>query len=208
RDPSDAPAARALHQALGAVGDVAGQRRLARDRRQLARQMPGVVAQEPWCAAAPPAGDALASVMILCCNQLPYTRQCLQSVLAHTRAPYELILVDNGSSDGTAAYLAEVEARSGPARVAVIRNETNRGFAAGCNQGLAAARGDYLVLLNNDTVVTAGWLDGLVGWSLTDWPHVGMVGPVTSFAAPPQQVPVEYRTPRELQAFAARRRSE
>src|SRR5262249_47987764 len=102
----------------------------------------------------------------------------------------------------------EVRTRPGPARVVVLRNETNRGFAAGCNQGLAAACGDYLVLLNNDTEVTAGWLDGLVAWALSDWPHVGLVGPVTSYAAPPQEGRVESRTPQELAAFAARRRAE
>src|SRR5439155_5226805 len=113
---------------------------------------------------------------------------------------------DNGSTDGTPAYLEEVRQRPGPERVVVIRNETNRGFAAGCNQGLAKARGQYLVLLNNDTIVTAGWLEGLIHWSLRDWPKVGLVGPVTSWSAPPQIIPVDYRSPVELRAFASQRR--
>jgi len=72
--------------------------------------------------------------------------------------------------------------------VAVIRNETNLGFPKGCNQGPAEARGDYLVLLNNDTVVTEGWAEGLVRLLLFDPPHTGMVGPVTNGAPPPQYV--------------------
>jgi glycosyltransferase involved in cell wall biosynthesis/Tfp pilus assembly protein PilF len=154
-----------------------------------------------------PTGNELASLIILCCNQLNYTRECLESVLQNTRQPYELILVDNGSTDGTAAYLQELQQRAGPERVVVIHNETNRGFAAGCNQGLQASAGRYLVLLNNDTVVTTGWLDGLIRWTFHKWPGVGLVGPVTSWPAP-QSVPVDYRSAAELQAFAARRRKD
>src|SRR5262249_42167692 len=66
---------------------------------------------------------------------------------------------------------------SSPVRVEIIRNETNLGYAAGCNQGIAKARGRYLVFLNNDTVVTAAWFDGLVAWALHDWPQVGLVSP-------------------------------
>jgi hypothetical protein len=206
-NPFDRLAARALFDVLGASGDLAGQRRLARERRWLAQAAPQVVPEEAWFMTVPPVGDELASLIILCCNELDYTRECLESVLAHTRAAYELILVDNGSHDGTPAYLEEIKTHRGPARVVVIRNETNRGYAVGCNQGLAAARGCYLVLLNNDTVVTPHWLDGLVTWALHDWPHVGLVGPVTNCAAPPQEIPVEYRNAQDLAAFAARRRT-
>ena len=148
--------------------------------------------------------------MILCCNQLESTRPCLESVLRWTRPPYELLLVDNGSTDGTAGYLEDVRARPGPDRVEVIRNATNRGFPAGCNQGIELARGRYLVLLNNDTVVTEGWLDGLVARAIHDWPNVGMVGAVSNSAAPPQQVNADYdaRTLDGLESFAARRRRE
>jgi glycosyltransferase involved in cell wall biosynthesis/Flp pilus assembly protein TadD len=205
-NPFDAAAARALHGVYTALGDAGRQRRLARQRRLLAQAAPADVPKEGWFADAPPAGDELASIIILCCNQLNYTRECLESVLEYTRQPYELVLIDNGSNDGTGEYLAELQRRSGPVRVMVIRNETNRGFAGGCNQGLAQARGGYLVLLNNDAIVTSGWLDGLVAWSLHEWPSVGLVGPMTSWAAPPQQIPIDYRSPQELQAFALKRR--
>src|SRR5262249_6299433 len=106
--PCDADAARALFAALGRAGDGEGQRRLAQQQRLLAQAAPGVLRPEPWFVECPPVGDELASLVILGCNQLGYTRQCLDSVLRHTRAPYELLLVDNGSTDGTADYLDEV----------------------------------------------------------------------------------------------------
>jgi glycosyltransferase involved in cell wall biosynthesis/predicted Zn-dependent protease len=205
-NPFDCATARDLFEALKAAGEDRACRRLAQERRLLAQVAPALVRLEDWFVECPPLGNELTSLVILCCNQLDFTRQCLESVLRHTRAPYELILVDNGSTDGTPAYLQEVSQRPGPERVVVIRNEENRGFAAGCNQGLAQARGRYLVLLNNDTLVTSGWLEGLIEWVLRDWPAVGMVGPVTSWSAPPQQIPVDYRMPQELEAFAARRR--
>jgi GT2 family glycosyltransferase/Tfp pilus assembly protein PilF len=207
-NPFDADAACALFHVLGALGDQAGQHRLIQNRRRLARAAPQVVPAEDWFAERAPAGDEVASVIILCHNQLAYTRLCLESVLRYTRPPYELILVDNGSTDGTPAYLQEVASRPGPVRVEVIRNATNRGFPAGCNQGLAAARGDYLVLLNNDTIVTEGWLEGLVAWAVHDWPQVGLVGAVSNYAPPPQQIAGAYDRLEDLPAFAERRRQQ
>jgi glycosyltransferase involved in cell wall biosynthesis len=72
-----------------------------------------------------------------------------------------MIVIDDGSSDETSAYLESVrDAVSVP--VTVITNVTSRGIAAAINQGLKAARGEYLVLLNNDVVVTDGWLGQLI----------------------------------------------
>jgi GT2 family glycosyltransferase len=127
-------------------------------------------------------------------------------VLRHTREPYELILVDNGSSDDTFAYLEEVKCRRSPARTVIIRNETNRGYSAGCNQALEQAKGQYVVFLNNDTIVTSAWLEGLIGWSLHDWPRVGLVGPVTNAAMDAQRTLVDYSDVADLDKFVDRRR--
>ena len=102
----------------------------------------------------------LASIIIPCWNQLEFTRQCIAALVRCTRPPWELIVIDNGSTDGTKDYCAGVrDAAAVP--VTVVTNTTNRGFPAAINQGLKRARGEYLVLLNNDVVVTDGWLDQL-----------------------------------------------
>jgi GT2 family glycosyltransferase/tetratricopeptide (TPR) repeat protein len=207
-NPFDLDAARALFQAMGEAGDSMGQRRLAAQRRLLAEAAPQVVPAERWFLDTPPAGDELASIIVLCCNEIEYTRLCLESVIRHTRLPYELVLVENGSTDGTLAFLEELSTRPGPGRVVVIRNETNVGFAAGCNQALARARGRYLVFLNNDAVVTPGWLVEIVRWALHDWPKVGLVGPVSNYAPPPQLVEAGYRGLDGLDAFAGRWRQQ
>jgi GT2 family glycosyltransferase/tetratricopeptide (TPR) repeat protein len=205
-NPLDRPAARACFQALAALGDTEGQRQLVEDQRYLSRACPALAPAEAWFSPPRPRGDELASIIILCCNQLEYTRLCLESLLRHTRPPYELILVDNASTDDTPAYLAEVRGRPGPARVEVIRNEANVGFPAGCNQGLERAQGRYVVFLNNDTVLTPGWLEGLIGVSLQDWPSVGMAGPVSNGAMDAQDIRTDYAGLEHLDDFAARRR--
>ena len=70
------------------------------------------------------------------------------------------------------------------------------------------ARGRYLVFLNNDTIVTEGWLPGLMAWALHDWPKVGMVSPVTNYSRPPQQISIDYQELQGLEAFAAKRRKQ
>ena len=102
------------------------------------------------------------SIIIPCWNQLEFTRQCIAALLRHTHGPWELIAIDNGSTDGTAGYLANLR-DAAPLPVTLISNSRNLGFPAAINQGLKCARGDYLVLLNNDVVVTEGWLSQLIG---------------------------------------------
>jgi GT2 family glycosyltransferase len=110
--------------------------------------------------------------------------------------PTEFIVVDNGSTDGTAEYLTTL------ADARVVRNAENRGFAAACNQGMAAARGKHVLLLNNDVVLTPDWLDGLLEHVHAD-PRIGIVGPRTNFAGGPQQVDrVTYKDLDGLEAFA------
>jgi GT2 family glycosyltransferase/predicted Zn-dependent protease len=205
-NPLDRPAARAYFQAMTALGDAEGKRQFCEEQRTLWQACPSLVPPEAWFSPPRPKGDELVSIIILCWNQLDYTRQCLESVQRHTRSPYELLLVDNGSTDGTLAYLEEIRRRHRGGRTVVIRNETNLGYPVGCNQALDQAKGRYIVFLNNDSVVTPGWLEGLIGWSLQDWPSIGLVGPVSNGAPDAQAIRPDYTDLSELDAFAARRR--
>jgi len=105
----------------------------------------------------PVSDDPEVSIIIPVFNQWLYTAACLRS-LAETvcRTRFELIIVDDFSSDDTAEHLATVEG------LVSIRNEHNLGFIGSCNRGAREARGKYIVLLNNDTQVLDGWLDALL----------------------------------------------
>jgi GT2 family glycosyltransferase len=167
-----------------------------------------------------PAIGGLASVIIPCWNQLEFTRKCVAALMRQTGPDWELIVVNNGSSDGTGDYLGGVQDVS-PVPVTVIANGTNRGFPAAVNQGLQCARGEYLVLLNNDVVVTDGWLEQMVALAGAEtgaksgMPDsksemgIGLVGPMSNYAAPPQLVEdVPYRQLEEMKVFARRWRDE
>jgi GT2 family glycosyltransferase/glycosyltransferase involved in cell wall biosynthesis len=137
-----------------------------------------------------------ASVVVLCYNNLEFTKACLHSIERHTRyLDWELVVVDNASSDGTADWLREW-ARERP-DVVLVLNDQNLGFAGGNNVGMAAARGDVLVLLNNDTYVTDGWLYGLVR-HLREDPSLGLVGPVTNNIGNEAKVDLEYDSMQEM----------
>ena len=97
------------------------------------------------------------SLVIALYNQVDYTRRCIDSISRCTKKPYELILVDNGSVDGTAEWLPTVEAT-------VIVNEKNLGCAKAWNQGIRASRGEAVAILNNDIVVTPGWIERLLAF--------------------------------------------
>jgi GT2 family glycosyltransferase len=113
------------------------------------------------------------SIIIPVYDKLELTKQCLESLWRHTPGDrYEIIVVDNGSTDGTAEYLRGLEDEG---RVRALIQEQNLGFARACNRGAAAARGRYLLFLNNDTEVTDGWLSPLVQ-TLDQDPFVGAAG--------------------------------
>ncbi len=117
------------------------------------------------------------SIVVLTYNALEFTRQCVDSLLEHTGARHELIFVDNASTDGTVDYLNEIASRHD--QMQVIANDSNLGFAAGNNVGMAEATGRHLILLNSDTVVTEGWVERLVR-TADAHPRAGLVGPVTN----------------------------
>ena len=102
--------------------------------------------------------DPLVSVVIVTWNGRQYLEACLNAVAAQAGVSTETVLVDNGSSDGTVAYVRE----RFPA-VRVIALPENKGFAGGNNAGVREARGRFIALLNNDTVPEPDWLETLLG---------------------------------------------
>jgi GT2 family glycosyltransferase len=128
------------------------------------------------------------SIIIPVYNQHDFTDECLRSVIDETR-DCEIIVVDNGSTPPIRLPF------SGFTESRLIRNETNLGFPVAVNQGIREAKGETIILLNNDVIVTPGWSDRLE--RLLD--EFAIVGPVTNYAAGIQRVAVgTYRSKQEL----------
>ncbi len=110
------------------------------------------------------------SIVIPVFNKWLYTAACLRSLLETAgKYTYEVVIVDDQSSDETAEYLAQIKG------LKHLVNAKNLGFVGSCNRGAQAAKGEYLVLLNNDTQVTEGWLDELIDTFVRE-PQAGLVG--------------------------------
>lgn len=111
------------------------------------------------------------SVIIVNWNTLKVTSDCIQSLIDIKEiSPIEIIIIDNASHDGSVEAL-----RNQFPSIKIIANETNVGFAAGCNQGLEQASGKYLLLLNSDTTANGESLKGMMDF-LKNHPKVGAVG--------------------------------
>lgn len=109
----------------------------------------------------------LASIIILAYKNNDLTIQCIDSVLRHTKVDFELIVIDNDSNLRLPGDKYK--------EVKVVKNQTNVGFARGCNQGARLANGKYLVFLNNDTIVTPNWLNAMIKiWQSAN--DIGIVG--------------------------------
>ena len=136
------------------------------------------------------------SIIIVTYNNRGITEECINSILDKTIYPnYEIIIVDNLSTDSTRDYLKELDFKYD--RIRIILNDENYGFAKGNNIGLAVADGEYLVLLNNDTVVTNGWLSGLIK-HLKSNKNLGMLGPVTNSIGNEAQINIQYKSIKEM----------
>jgi len=134
--------------------------------------------------------NALVSVVTLTHNKLDCTRRCLPSLLETAYAPWELVIVDNGSTDGTPAWVEEFKATARTAGVAVklIRNAGNIGCSTARNQGAAASAGERLVFMDNDVALRSRrWLATL-GATLDADPAIGIVGPQLVYPVSPYPI--------------------
>ncbi len=134
------------------------------------------------------------SIIIPVYNHHDLTEECIAAVRENTAdVEYELIAVDNGSTPEFKPPF------TGFNETILIRNDENKGFPVAVNQGIAAATGDIIILLNNDVIVTPEWAERLTRQLET----FAIVGPVTNFCAGAQKVTVDpYETPDELHAAA------
>jgi GT2 family glycosyltransferase len=142
--------------------------------RQQAADAPRALSEPPLC-----------SIVIPSYNGRELLARCLASLERHrpdpARYPLEVVVVDNGSSDGTSDWLAA--AHPG---IHLVRLESNQDFCGAANAGLAAARGAFVQLLNNDTEVTAGWVEA--GLAPFADPSVGSVAPLVLVRSDPTRV--------------------
>jgi GT2 family glycosyltransferase len=142
----------------------------------------------------------MVSVVIVSHNSAEHVAPCLNSLKRNTIYPrWELIVVDNASQDATADLVKQ--AAKSDSRIRLIRQSGNVGFAAGNNIGVRAARGECIILLNMDTVVSHGWMERLLRHARKD-PSVGMVVPVTNSAGNEVRINVRYADLQEMEEFA------
>jgi GT2 family glycosyltransferase len=137
------------------------------------------------------------SILIVNWNGRRYLADCLESVAAKVTVPYEVIVVDNGSTDGS-----DVEAERGFPSVRVVRSGENLGFARGNNFAARLATGNHLLLLNNDTLLRSDIADAVA--VLDADPTIGAVGALMfGGAGEPRPSAARFPTPLRLWRFAS-----
>lgn len=132
----------------------------------------------------------LVSLIVMSFNKRAYTEACLQSLARSTYRPLEVLVVEQGSTDGSRELLPTLTARLEACGIAVkgLENEANVGAPAGRNQGLRAAEGAYIGWVDNDIVVKRDdWLERLTGFLAAD-PTVGIVSPKLLFPPPDERI--------------------
>ncbi|WP_333804622.1 glycosyltransferase [Sulfurospirillum sp.] len=145
----------------------------------------------------------MTSIVVLTYNQLEdCTKSCIKSIYEYTdKEQFELIIVDNDSQDGTKEYLKSIESKY--PNIKVLLNDINKGYAGGNNDGIKASNGEYVILLNNDTLVSEGWLERLLR-PFHDDCKVGLVGPISNSVGNEQRVNLDGLTEKNYNEISKR----
>ncbi|WP_054023701.1 glycosyltransferase family 2 protein [Bacillus sp. FJAT-28004] len=138
------------------------------------------------------------SIIIPCYNEVENVKQCIESIINYTNSFYEIIVVDNNSSDGIEQYMKQ---QGGMVKYHSLSH--NHGFAGAANRGLMMAKGTTMLLLSNNVVCTDNWLDNML-ISLQSNPGIGMVGAVSNGMNGDQRMETSYRNMEDMQEFATK----
>lgn len=121
--------------------------------------------------------NEITSIVIISYNNLRYLRETVNSVISTVKVRYELIIIDNNSDELTQEYLRELQSEVD--NIKIIFNNQNMGFPNAVNTAIRAAEGSYITILNNDIVLTDGWLERMIAIAKMS-KKVGIVGPVSN----------------------------
>ena len=142
------------------------------------------------------AGRPLISIMIISYNGIDHIKACIESIKRNTPEEHEIVVVDNARSDGSLDYIKSVSG------VTVIENPSNIGYSPARAQAMAVVRGEYIISLDDDTIVTKGWAKRLIR-HLEAHPELGIIGPRSNYVSGPQIVAdARYTNISEMEAFA------
>ena len=146
--------------------------------------------------------EGLCSIVILTHNQVEYTKLCVESIDRFVNTGHEIIFVDNASADGTIEYLTSIVEKN--ENYSLIKNSENRGYAAGNNMGIDAAKGEFVIVMNNDILVTQGAVESLIR-VLKNHEQTVLAGPKTNFVKGSQlDLEAEYGSIKEMLNYAER----
>ena len=135
------------------------------------------------------------SIVIPVRNQKRYLEQCYVSIRKRTLIDYELILVDDASDKETEDYINKL------GNIKVVRNDKRMGFPHSCNRGIKESSGEYVCLLNSDTIVSTGWLSKMV--NVGDlMKEVGILGPSTNYGRNQKVPEAEHSRPEDVERMA------
>jgi GT2 family glycosyltransferase/glycosyltransferase involved in cell wall biosynthesis len=138
------------------------------------------------------------SIVIPIYNQFIYTKKCIESIKENIKEIYELVLVDNASNDETKKQFSKTNDN-----IKYFRNEINYGFPIAVNQGITKSIGDYILILNNDTVLTKESIERLIEIAESD-PEIGIVAPISNEVSGLQKDEnAKYNSIEEMHKYAA-----
>lgn len=140
------------------------------------------------------------TILILTYNGWEYTKQCIDSIKINTKEPHKILVIDNGSTDGTVEELRK------NTTLYHIENSHNLGFSRGFNLGLMLIDTPYFILSNSDVIVTKDWLSRMIKHIKTD-KNLMLLGPMSNYISGPQLIKdIPYTDNKSLEAFAFRLR--